>query len=110
MVEPGVVAVIFTSARTPDDEAGYALAAGAMESLARLQPGFLGIESVRDPVSRRGISVSYWRDEACARAWKAVREHEDVQRLGRQRWYERYDVVVATVTRAYAHLGSIDVG
>ncbi len=95
------VAVIFTSTRTPEDEAAYAAMAAEMERLAAAQDGYLGIDSVRDPGSGEGITVSYWRDEQAARAWKQVAEHLDAQRLGRERWYAQYRVVVAEVTREY---------
>lgn len=99
--EPPYVAVIFSAVRTVDDDAGYAATAARMEELAADQPGFLGIESARDAATRFGIIVSYWRSDADARAWKAVAEHATAQRLGRHRWYERYEVRVATVERAY---------
>ncbi len=76
--------------------------AARMEELAAQQPGYLGIDSVRDPETRFGITVSYWRDEASARAWKQVAEHLEAQRLGRTRWYESYTIRVATVEREYA--------
>jgi len=94
---PPYVAVIFTSLRTPGDQ-GYAETAAAMEELAVRQPGYLGLESAREGV---GITVSYWRDEASARAWKQVAEHLTAQRLGREDWYRDYRVRVATVTRDY---------
>lgn len=47
-------AVIFTSKRTDLDE-GYADMAEKMVELAKLQLGFLGIESARDEI---GITVS----------------------------------------------------
>jgi heme-degrading monooxygenase HmoA len=34
-----------------------------MVGLAALQPGFLGVESVRDPATGLGITVSYWTVE-----------------------------------------------
>ena len=95
------VAVIFTSTRTNVDDAGYAAAAARMVELAHEQPGFEGIESVRDPVTRRGITVSYWTDDASARAFKAVAEHLQAQREGREHWYSEYEVIVAEVTRRY---------
>lgn len=101
MAEPGAVAVIFTSTRTEVDDAGYAAAVVAMEALAAQQHGFLALESVRDPVTREGITVSYWRDEEAARTWKQVREHQLVQRMGRTTWYSHYGVVLAHVTRSY---------
>lgn len=97
--EPPYYAVIFTSTRTPGD-AGYAEMAAHMVELAARQPGFLGVESARDPAL--GITVSYWRDEASIRAWKAELEHREAQRLGRDAWYSGYRVRVAKVVRDYA--------
>lgn len=102
-VPPGAVAVIFTSRRTVVDDDGYAEAAAAMSEMAAQQPGYLGVTSARDPQTGWGITVSYWRDDESARAWKAVAEHLEVQRRGRDEWYSEYSVVVAEVTRAYAH-------
>ncbi len=99
--EPPYAAVIFSSRRTGEDDDEYSLAAKRMEELASTQPGYLGIESARDPHTRFGITVSYWATEADARSWKRVTEHVEVQRAGALRWYERYEVRVATVTRAY---------
>lgn len=73
--------------------------ADAMEALARQQPGFVEMESVR--AEGRGITVSYWESDADASAWKRVAAHVEAQRLGRQRWYSDYRVVVAEVTREY---------
>ncbi len=71
-----------------------------MLALVAEQPGYLGAESARD-AGGAGITVSYWRDEAAAAAWKQVAEHLAVQRLGRRTWYAAYRVRVATVTREY---------
>jgi heme-degrading monooxygenase HmoA len=95
--EAPYTAVIFTSVRTAGDR-GYAAAAAAMDALARQQPGFLGVESAREGI---GITVSYWRDDQAARAWKQVVEHLLVQRAGRALWYADYRVRVATVYRDY---------
>ncbi len=72
-----------------------------MERLAATQPGYLGIESARDRDSRFGVSVSYWATESDARAWKQLAEHLEAQRLGITRWYEGYQVRIATVSRSY---------
>ena len=96
---PPYYAVIFTSRRTAGD-AGYEAMAARMVELGSKQPGFLGIDSVRD-ADGTGITVSYWRDEAAIRAWKQDTEHQQAQRGGQQTWYSDYSVRIAKVGRAY---------
>ena len=97
--QPPYYAVIFTSIRTAGDH-GYAETADRMVELASRQPGFLGIESVRDPEGV-GITVSYWESTAALEAWKAQTEHLVAQWRGQRDWYQRYEVRVARVERAY---------
>ena len=95
--KPPYYAVIFTNQRTPDDQ-GYGLMAERMQELAARQPGFLGIESVRD-ASGFGITVSYWKDEASIAAWKADAQHQVAQATGKARWYADFVTRVAKVER-----------
>lgn len=92
------MAVIFSSVRTDGDN-GYGAMAQAMFDLASIQPGFLGSEDAREDI---GITVSYWRDEAAARAWKQEAAHLVAQRRGRDLWYSDYRVRVAQVLREYS--------
>src|SRR5690606_14489250 len=92
-LKPPYYAVIFTSQRTEDDR-GYERMAERMVELAARQPGFLGIESVRD-VDGRGITVIYWASEQAIAAWKAHLEHRAAQQEGIRRWYAHYNVRVA---------------
>ncbi len=96
----GTVAVIFVSQRTEADEPGYGKAADAMVQLASRQPGYLGIDSVRDAAGL-GITVSYWTDDEAAKAWRDNAEHAAIRDAGRGRWYSFYDLHVAAVTRSY---------
>ena len=96
----GYVAVVFSSRRSGADAEGYGAMAERMEELAREQPGYIGIESARNP-DGAGITVSYWATESDAAAWKQVSEHLAAQGAGRDRWYDSYRVRVATVTREY---------
>ena len=91
------IAVIFTSIRTSEDS-GYEEMAAALLRSVRAQDGYLGVESAHEAL---GITVSYWRDEGAARAWKTVAEHLVAQRLGRDEWYRSYRVRVARVVRDY---------
>jgi heme-degrading monooxygenase HmoA len=88
-------AVIFTSTLTDVDE-GYAAVAEKMVSLAAKQPGYLGVESARENV---GITVSYWRDLDSIKNWKAVIDHRQAQKLGREKWYANYKTRIAKVER-----------
>ena len=97
--EPPYYAVIFSSRRTPGDR-GYGATAERMVELAGRQEGFLGVESARD-ADGFGITVSYWASEAAIARWKADLEHLAAQDLGRQAWYEHYEIRVARVERAY---------
>ncbi|HUS96952.1 MAG TPA: antibiotic biosynthesis monooxygenase [Hyphomicrobiaceae bacterium] len=97
--EPPYFAVIFSAQRTSGD-AGYGAMAARMTELALAQPGCLGAESARND-SGFGITVSYWRDEASIRDWKANADHIGAQILGQRRWYEHYTLRVAKVERAY---------
>ena len=67
--EPPYYAVIFCSRRTHHDADAYAEASAHMLDLAARQPGFLGVDSVRD-AHGCGITVSYWDSEAAIAAWK----------------------------------------
>lgn len=98
--EPPYYAVVFSSGRNDADADGYAAAAERMLELAARQPGYLGAESARD-ASGFGITVSYWRDEAAILAWKHQAEHAATRARGRADWYERYELRVARVERAY---------
>jgi heme-degrading monooxygenase HmoA len=100
-------AVIFSSQRTLGADNGghgasdgYGDMADRMVELAAQQEGFLGIESARG-ADGFGITVSYWRDEACIKQWKANAEHLVAQQNGHERWYEHFELRVAKVERAY---------
>jgi glutathione S-transferase len=91
-------AVIF--ANQLKDASGYAETAHAMEELARKQPGFLGIDSARGD-DGFGITVSYWDSREAIARWKAMAEHRKAQAVGRERFYERYELRVCSVERGY---------
>lgn len=97
-LEPPYFAVIFTSIRTDGDQ-GYNEIAARMLELASRQPGFLGVESARD--AELGITVSYWQDLNSIEHWRTQAEHQEAQRMGRDKWYKAYQVRVAKVEKSY---------
>jgi len=96
----GQVAVIFVTQRNGDDAAGYAEAAAAMERLAATQPGYRGIRTVRD-ADGVGITVSFWADDAAAKAWRDHPQHAAIREAGRALWYDWYELSVARIERGY---------
>ena len=95
--KPPYYAVIFTSIRTEVDS-GYAEMGSRMLELAAKQPGFLGVESVRDGL---GITVSYWENLESICAWKAHEEHIVAQERGKAEWYTGYKTRICLVERDY---------
>jgi len=96
--KPPYYAVIFSSQLT-NDNAGYQSMAERMLALAAQQPGFLGVESVRDDL---GITVSYWSSLDAIRAWQQHAEHRQAQQQGRDQWYQDFRVRIARVEREYS--------
>lgn len=96
------IAVIFTSRRTVSHDEEYGRTAARMEELVADQPGFERMVSVRDPVTREGVTVAYFADEESVRAWKGQPDHAEAQRRGIADFYEEYEVTVAVVVRSYA--------
>lgn len=95
--EPPYFSVIFTSLRTEGDNE-YNATSERMLELAALQPGFLGIESVRDGL---GITVSYWSSLESIKAWRENAEHQLAQRKGYQLWYQSFKIRICKVERDY---------
>lgn len=105
--------VIFTSTQTENTE-GYAEMAKKMESLAKQQIGYLGMDSARSDTSTTlrqaqhdklnagvGITVSYWESLEAIKNWKANSDHLLAQQKGREQWYNWYNVRICKVEREY---------
>lgn len=90
-------AVIFTTLMA-DDLNDYEEMAAKIEGLAKQQEGYLGIESARSEV---GITVSYWKDVDAIINWKNNIEHTEARNLGREKWYQKYQLRVCKVERDY---------
>lgn len=90
-------AVIFTSKHTNNIK-GYSEMAEKMETLAKNQEGFIGIDSARNDV---GITVSYWSSLEAIHSWKQNTDHLFAQKQGKEIWYSYYDVKICRVEREY---------
>jgi heme-degrading monooxygenase HmoA len=101
---PPYYAVIFTSIRTLGDN-GYGAMADKMEELAKIQPGFLGMESARNQL---GITVSYWENLEAIKQWKNNHEHLIAQDLGKKQWYSNIKTRICKVERDYEFENEVD--
>ena len=72
-----------------------------MSELVKKIPGFLGSESFRDSDTRKGVTISYFENEESVKAWHDVIEHQEAQRLGREKFYSEYRTRVTRVEREY---------
>ena len=96
-LKPPYYAVIFTTTLSEDTD-GYYEMAEKMENLAKKQEGYLGIESARSDV---GITVSYWESLEAITKWKNNIEHIEARELGREKWYQKYQLRICKVEREY---------
>ena len=96
-LKPPYYAVIFSTIVANNLE-GYQKTAERMEELAKQQKGFLGVESARNEI---GITVSYWQTEEDIIAWKNNVEHIEARNLGREKWYQQYQLRICKVEREY---------
>lgn len=93
--------VSFANGRSTGESAavdGYSEMGDEMNVLAAEQPGFIGVDSVRE-AGGVGITVSRWSSIAAMVSWRRVVAHQAAQASGRDRWYEWYRSDVARIDR-----------
>lgn len=95
-------AAIFTNQRSEGGEDLYPMVSERMVALAKEQPGFLGVESVRGD-DGIGITISYWESRDAISAWGRHGEHVIAKQQGRQEFYLWYHLRIATIeeTRSF---------
>ncbi|WP_440873976.1 antibiotic biosynthesis monooxygenase family protein [Thalassotalea sp. PLHSN55] len=91
-------AVIFRAkAGSQDQEYGDMVA--KMRTLAFEKYGC--IDFVAATENEQEIAISYWPDEESIIRWKKDAEHGLAQSLGREKWYQSYQVDVVEIKRSY---------
>lgn len=94
-----VVQVVFRSLLREDAHPEYGQTMERMDEIVTSMPGYLGSYSVRDPITREGITVVRFADEESLAEWRNHAEHLTAQENGRLRFYEWYDLSVAHEVR-----------
>lgn len=96
-LKPPYYAVIFTTTLS-DNLDGYYEMAQKIDTLAKQQEGYLGIESARNTI---GITVSYWSSLEVIVRWKNNIDHTEARNIGREKWYKQYQLRICKVEREY---------
>ncbi|MFQ6024139.1 MAG: antibiotic biosynthesis monooxygenase family protein [Acidiferrobacterales bacterium] len=97
-----MVAVIFEVEMKPGRRQDYFdLAASLRPELEKID-GFISVERF-ESLAHKGkyVSLSFWRDEAAVKAWKAHAEHKVAQQQGKNEIFSDYRIRVAEVLRDY---------
>ena len=92
--------VIFTSKRSGIDEEGYEKMSMEMFNLVENQTGFLGAESFANEEGKH-VTLVKFKTETDLINWKNNARHAEAQSLGREKWYDYYNVKVCRVEREY---------
>lgn len=91
--------IIFRSKLTAQAGEDYQAMNAEMESLVRQNPGFIDVKSYKSEDGER-LTVVWWRDEESLREWRNLMRHREAQKTGRAKWYEYYEMEVASVVRS----------
>ena len=98
--EPPYYAVIFTSVLREGLAEEHAHLTQKMLAMVSEQPGFLGMESYRDPDDGAGVTISYWQDQDSIEAWSRNPDHQEVaQAQGADAFYHCYQVRICKIER-----------
>lgn len=91
--------ILFRSKLTDQAREDYQAMNAELEILVRQNPGFVDVKSYTAADGER-LTVVWWRDEASLAEWRNLMRHREAQNTGRQKWYEYYNIDVATITRS----------
>jgi heme-degrading monooxygenase HmoA len=94
----GSLIIVFRSKLTEQAGEDYQAMDAEMETLVRQNPGFIDVKSYTSADGER-LTLVWWRDEESLMEWRNLMRHREAQNIGRQKWYQYYDMEVATVTR-----------
>lgn len=93
-----MVLILFRSRLTGAAGADYDEMNAALRRRAEGFPGFVDLKSFTADDGER-LTIVRWRDHDTLRAWREDPDHRAAQQLGRERWYEYYEIEVADLVR-----------
>ena len=97
-----MIAVIFEVVPAEGRAQDYFDLAAALKPELEKIDGFLSVERFESLTTPgKYVSLSFWRDEAAALAWKQHAEHRAAQETGKARIFADFRIRVAEVVRDY---------
>ena len=93
-----IMYVVIFRAKTKVLDEEYSTMAKRMQELAYSYGCIQAVSAFENCLE---ITLSYWHDEAAILAWKNNSEHKIAQHIGRDRWYESYNIEICEVRRNY---------
>ncbi len=90
--------ILFRSKLTAQAGEDYQDTNAEMESLVRQNPGFIDVKSYKSEDGER-LTAVWWKDKESLREWRELARHREAQNTGREKWYQYYEMEVATVER-----------
>ena len=91
--------ILFRSKLTGQAGEDYHAMNAELETLVRQNPGFIDVKSYSAQDGER-LTVVWFRDEQSLAEWRNLARHREAQSTGRQKWYEYYNMEVASVVRS----------
>jgi heme-degrading monooxygenase HmoA len=95
-----LVITLFRSRLRAEAQEEYGPWAQRMRELASGMPGFVSFKTFAADDGER-ISVIEFDSEAAQAAWRSHPEHREAQRLGRERFYQEFQLQVCAPVRRY---------
>lgn len=93
-----MVITLFRNRLRPEEHVDYERWGMRMAELAAQQPGFVSFKTFAADDGER-VSIIEFASEQAQAAWHAHPEHREAQRLGRERFYSEFELVVCTPVR-----------
>jgi heme-degrading monooxygenase HmoA len=96
-----MVVVVFKITHRPDlPKAEYEETGARMVELVSSVPGFLGMDYTA--VEGGELLVARFESHEALAAWRKHPEHQEAQRLGRERFFASYNIDVCDSVRSYS--------
>ena len=97
-----MIVTVFRSRLRPDVREDYLALANRMNEIARTMPGYVSHKGFFAEDGERVTIVEFEHEEG-QRAWRTHPEHVDAKKLGRDKFYEMYDIKVGEVRYHHHH-------